>query len=153
MTGVCECTSILGPGLGGGHGILRGRYGLISDQFTSMNVVMADGSMHTISDDRDADLWWAMRGAGHNFGIVTSATSKIYEIQHRNWAYENFIYTGDSIESLYKTIIEQFQSNDSQPVEILNLSVFFNNPDIDPTRVGQKSFLPTLALFAPCDHG
>ena len=109
--------------------------------------------MHTISDDRDADLWWAMRGAGHNFGIVTSATSKIYEIQHRNWTYENFIYTGDSIESLYKTIIEQFPSNDSHPVEILNLSVFFNNPDIDPTKVGQKSFLPTLALFAPCDHG
>ncbi|KAK7750325.1 hypothetical protein SLS62_007733 [Diatrype stigma] len=136
VTGVCECTSILGPGLGGGHGILQGRYGLVSDQFVSMNVVMADGNIHTISNDLDADLWWAMRGAGHNFGIVTSATSKIYDIQHRNWAYETFIYTGDSIESLYTTIVEQFPGNDSQSIEILNLSVFFNNPDIDPTREG-----------------
>lgn len=42
VTGGCECTSILGLGLGGGHGILQGRHGLISDQFVSMNIVLAD---------------------------------------------------------------------------------------------------------------
>jgi hypothetical protein len=33
-----------------------------------------------------SDLWWAIKGAGHNFGIVTSVTSKTYDIEHKDWA-------------------------------------------------------------------
>ena len=80
VTGVCQCTSLLGPGLGGGHGFLQGHHGLVADQFVSMNIVLADGTLHTI--DEKSDLWWAMRGAGHNFGIVTSVETKIYDIEH-----------------------------------------------------------------------
>lgn len=133
MTGGCECTSILGPGLGGGHGFLQGRYGLISDQFISMNIVLADGSMKTI--DKNSDLWWGMQGAGHNFGIVTSVTSKIYDVKHRNWVYESFVFTGDKIEALYEGINEHLLKNGTQPVDIMNYSFFFNNPDVDPTKV------------------
>ncbi|KAI0910044.1 hypothetical protein F4823DRAFT_591970 [Ustulina deusta] len=134
VTGVCDCTSILGPGLGGGHGVLQGHYGLVSDQFISMNVVLANGTMLTIDENNHADLWWAMKGAGHNFGIVTSVKSKIYDVQHPNWAYEMFIYTGEKVDSLFRTINEQFPNDDTEDVGILNLSVFFNNPDIDPTK-------------------
>ncbi|KAK9413949.1 putative FAD-binding PCMH-type domain-containing protein [Seiridium unicorne] len=93
VTGGCECTSLLGPGLGGGHGVLQGRHGLISDQFLSMNIVLADGSLHTIDDN--CDLWWAMQGAGHNFGIVTDVTMKIYDVQNRDWTYNLFVFTSD----------------------------------------------------------
>ncbi|KAI0404550.1 hypothetical protein F4802DRAFT_566389 [Xylaria palmicola] len=140
VTGICECTSIIGPGLGGGHGTLQGRHGLISDQFISMRVVLADGSMTTVSDHNNQDLWWAMKGAGHNFGIVTSVTSKIYSIQHRNWAYSTFIYTGDKVENLFEVIGQMFPNDDTQPVEVLHLVVYFNNPDIDPTK-------PLVALY------
>ncbi|KAI0376618.1 FAD binding domain protein [Hypomontagnella monticulosa] len=132
VTGGCECTSILGPGLGGGHGFLQGRYGLISDQFVSMNVVLADGSMKTIGES--SDIWWGMQGAGHNFGIVTSVTSKIYDIKHRDWAYESFVYTGDKIEDLYEGINEHLLKNGTQPVDVINYSFFFNNPNVDPTK-------------------
>ncbi|KAI0412992.1 hypothetical protein F5X98DRAFT_391328 [Xylaria grammica] len=134
VTGICECTSIIGPGLGGGHGALQGRHGLISDQFVSMSVVLADGSAKTVSDNENQDLWWAMKGAGHNFGIVTSVTSKIYNIQHRNWAYSTFLYTGDKVEKLFKVVGQLFPNDDKQPVEILHLAVYFNNPDIDSTK-------------------
>ena len=77
MTGCCECVSYLGPALGGGHGWFQGRYGLIADQFLSMNVVLANGDLKTI--DSKSDLWWGMQGAGHNFGVVTSVTSKVYD--------------------------------------------------------------------------
>ncbi len=147
VTGVCDCTSILGPGLGGGHGVLQGHYGLVSDQFISMNVVLANGTMLTIDENNYADLWWAMKGAGHNFGIVTSVKSKIYDVQHPNWAYEMFIYTGDKVDSLFRTINEQFPNDDTEDVGILNLSVFFNNPDIDPTKVGRRHCLPNLTLL------
>ncbi|KAI1444622.1 FAD binding domain protein [Annulohypoxylon stygium] len=132
VTGLCECTSILGPGLGGGHGILQGHYGLVSDQFLSMNIVLADGSLRTI--DESSDLWWAMQGAGHNFGIVTSVTSKVYDIVTRDWAYESFIFTSDKVEALYDNINKHLLKDGSQPVDILHYSFFFNNPEIDPSN-------------------
>ncbi|KAI3324621.1 FAD binding domain protein [Xylariaceae sp. AK1471] len=132
VTGGCECTSLLGPGLGGGHGFLQGRYGLISDQFISMNIVLADGNLHTI--DKESDLWWAMQGAGHNFGIVTSVTSKIYNVQYRDWAYVSFIFTGDKVEGLYGAINEYLLKDGTQPVYIINYSFFFNDPAVDPEK-------------------
>ncbi|KAI1214558.1 FAD binding domain protein [Annulohypoxylon truncatum] len=132
VTGLCECTSILGPGLGGGHGILEGHYGLISDQFVSMNIVLADGILRTI--DESSEMWWAMQGAGHNFGIVTSVTLKTYDIIYRDWAYESFIFTGDKVESLYDNINNHLLKDGSQPVEIMHYSFFFNNPEVDPTN-------------------
>ncbi|KAJ8108436.1 hypothetical protein ONZ43_g6425 [Nemania bipapillata] len=130
VTGVCECTSVLGPGLGGGHGFLQGRYGLISDQFVSMNIVLANGDFQTI--DKDSDLWWAMQGAGHNFGIVTSVTSKIYDVTHPDWAYASFVFTGDKVENLYGAINNHLLKNGTQPVDVINYSFFFNNPLLDP---------------------
>ncbi|KAI1145824.1 hypothetical protein F4825DRAFT_467027 [Nemania diffusa] len=133
VTGICECTSILGPGLGGGHGALQGRYGLVSDQFVAMNVVLANGTMITVNEKQHADLWWAMRGAGHNFGIVTSVSAKIYDVQEPNWAYESFIYTGDKVAGVFETINSNFP-NGSQPVDVLTLVLFVNNHDVDPTK-------------------
>jgi hypothetical protein len=130
VTGGCECVSLLGPGLGGGHGFLQGRRGLISDQFVSMNMVMADGKLHTI--DKRSDLWWAVQGAGHNFGIVTSVTSKIYDIQYRQWAFKSFIFTGDKVEALYGNINKYLLNSGKQPVDIINYSFFFNLPTLDP---------------------
>ncbi|KAI1453281.1 FAD-binding domain-containing protein [Annulohypoxylon moriforme] len=132
VTGLCECTSLLGPGLGGGHGMLQGRHGLVSDQFVSMNIVLADGSLRTI--DESSDLWWAMQGAGHNFGIVTSVTSKVYELIYRDWAYESFIFTGDRVEGLFEAINEHFLKDNSQPIEIMHYAFFYNDPEVDPSN-------------------
>ncbi|KAI1409703.1 FAD binding domain protein [Hypoxylon sp. FL1857] len=130
VTGVCECTSLLGPGLGGGHGFLQGRHGLISDQFVSLNMVLSDGTMQTV--DENSDLWWAVRGAGHNFGIVTSATIKIYDIRHRDWASTSFLFSGDKVEALYDNINKHLL--DTQPADVINYSFFLNLPDVDPTK-------------------
>ncbi|KAI1141494.1 FAD binding domain protein [Hypoxylon sp. FL0543] len=132
VTGGCECTSILGPALGGGHGFLQGRHGLISDQLVSLNMVLADGTKQTV--DKNSDLWWAVQGAGHNFGIVTSATLKIYDVQYRDWAYASFLYTGDKVEGLYDGINKYLLKNGTQSVDVINYSFFFNSPAIDPTK-------------------
>ncbi|KAI1451499.1 FAD binding domain protein [Annulohypoxylon moriforme] len=129
-TGACECTSILGPGLGGGHGFNQGRYGLVADQFLSMNIVLADGSLRTI--DETSDLWWAMKGAGHNFGIVTSVTSKIYDVETPDWAYLAYTFTGEKIEQLYEATNNRFLKDGSQPKDVINFSYFINIPSIDP---------------------
>ncbi|POS69298.1 hypothetical protein DHEL01_v212307 [Diaporthe helianthi] len=126
VTGACECTSILGPGLGGGHGWLQGRHGLVSDQFVSMNIVLANGTLTTI--DSSSDLWWAMQGAGHNFGIVTSVTSKIYDVEYPDWAYKSYIFTGDKFTDVYNNVNQHLFMNGTPPVDIANYAFLFNDP-------------------------
>ncbi|RBA11834.1 hypothetical protein FPRO05_14186 [Fusarium proliferatum] len=65
---------------------LQGHHGIIADQILTMNVVLINGSFKMI--DQKFDLFWTMKGAGHNFGIVISVTAKIYDIEHRDWAIE-----------------------------------------------------------------
>jgi FAD/FMN-containing dehydrogenase len=133
VTGTCECVSFLGPALGGGHGWLQGHHGLVSDQFTSMNVVLANGDMITINST--SDLWWGMQGAGHNFGIVTSVTTKIYDIVQPNWAIETIIFSGDKVEAVYDAANKYILQNGSQSSDIINWSYWLNDATLDAEQV------------------
>lgn len=135
VTGTCECVSVLGPALGGGHGWLQGHYGLVADQFVSMNVVLADGTLQTI--DENSDLWWAMKGAGQNFGIVTSLTSKIYDIEQYDWAIETLIFDGDKVEAVYQAANDHLSP---VPVNLINWSYWLNIPGADPDKVSKSVF-------------
>lgn len=78
--GVVSVTGIAGLTLGGGIGWLNGKHGLACDNVLAADVVTSDGRLLTVSPDQHTDLYWAIRGGGGNFGVVTSFTYRLHPV-------------------------------------------------------------------------
>jgi FAD/FMN-containing dehydrogenase len=78
--GIIGSTGIAGLTLGGGIGYLSRKYGLSCDNLVSAEVVTADGQVVTANDNQNADLFWALRGGGGNFGVVTTFEYRLHPV-------------------------------------------------------------------------
>ena len=78
--GLISTTGIAGLTLGGGVGWLMGRCGLVCDNTLSYDVVLASGKLIRADKHENPDLFWALKGGGGNFGVVTSITYRMYPI-------------------------------------------------------------------------
>ncbi|KAF7170507.1 hypothetical protein CNMCM5623_002938 [Aspergillus felis] len=83
-TGSGACVGMISPTLGGGVGRLSGTHGIISDQLLSVQMVTANGSLVTASKKKNPNLFWGLRGAGGNFGIVVEAVYQVTDLTSEN---------------------------------------------------------------------
>jgi hypothetical protein len=136
VTGGCECVGLTGAALGGGHGFLQGYYGLLSDQILSLDVVLADGARITVSPTQHPDLYWGMRGAGHNFGVVTSMQYRVYDVPEgkQTWSWEAFTLpvTPENIRRVYDIAADTL---DTQPPGMMQYGAVLVNPAVSKAPV------------------
>jgi FAD/FMN-containing dehydrogenase len=80
-TGNCGSVGMVGLTTGGGYGPLTSRYGLALDNLLAAEVVLADGRLVHSDEHQNPDLFWALRGGGGNFGVVTSMRVRLHPIR------------------------------------------------------------------------
>jgi FAD/FMN-containing dehydrogenase len=167
-TGIISTTGVAGLTLGGGHGYLSRRHGLTIDNLLSAELVLADGSRVTASADENPDLFWAIRGGGGNFGVVTEFTFVAHPLETvvggpTFWAIEDT----DELLAAYREWL---------PSAPRNVSGFFNFHTIPPAEPfpeaihlrkvcgivwcidasdeeAEKAMAPMLSLAEPLMHG
>lgn len=132
----------MGAALGGGLGRYQGYYGLLQDNIVDVDLVLASGEIITVSEQSHPDLFWGLKGAGHNFGIVTRFTIKLYDSPVNDWYFAQFVFTQDKLEALV-TQVNKMMDNGTQRRELMNYFIYAWNPQISITDV---------SIVAPLTH-
>ncbi|KAF4214574.1 hypothetical protein CNMCM6805_008380 [Aspergillus fumigatiaffinis] len=152
--GTVNHTGVGGLTLGGGYGWLSGQYGLSIDNLLSATVVLANGQIVTASATENADLFWGLRGAGYNFGVVTSFTYQAHE--QPNPVYSGLLaFPPDKVEQVIEQLNLTLENPDPRggaicifaqppgaPVPMANVIIFYNGTQ----EQGEKRFAGLLAL-------
>ena len=124
--GIISTTGVAGFTLGGGHGHLSRRHGLTIDNLLSAKMVLADGSQVTASADDNPDLFWAIRGGGGNFGIVTEFEFRAHPLET--------IVGGPTFWAIEDTDVLLKAYREWLPSAPRNVSGFFNWHTIPPAE-------------------
>ncbi|KAI0158055.1 FAD-binding domain-containing protein [Hypoxylon sp. FL1284] len=115
-TGTCPEVSVIGVTIGGGIGFFQGMFGLMIDALLSVRVVVASGDVVEASASSNADLFWAVRGAGANFGIITSATYKLSKAVNGGQVFAADVVFPAGLRAGYFAALKTFE--DAMPAEL-----------------------------------
>ncbi len=127
-TGSVSSIGIGGMTLGGGSGYLSRKFGLTLDSLISAEIVTADGKMVTANESENEDLFWAIRGGGGNFGIVTSFKFRLHEAGPEVLSFQAYHKFEDS-----RKILEAYREfMEDAPDELQCYGFFLNVPPVEP---------------------
>ncbi|KAI3331320.1 FAD-binding domain-containing protein [Ustulina deusta] len=162
--GSCSCPGYVGVTVGGGIGRFTGVFGMAIDALVSLRLITADGRLLTVSKTSYPDLFWAIRGAGANFGIVVSATYKIHKISdHPDQLQQVFIVDVSlpaNKSSVYFDLLESYHGNGSLPANLAQITALTWDEEYNSSMVlgnwiymgledeGRKILAPVLSLDA-----
>jgi FAD/FMN-containing dehydrogenase len=117
---------MVGASLGAGVGKYQGVHGLIIDALESVKLVTAAGSLVTVSKHQQPDLFWGIRGAGFNFGIVTEATFRVHDLTNKGSVLNvDFLFSGNVNQTFFE-ILASF--NGRLPPKLALFGVLAHDP-------------------------
>jgi FAD/FMN-containing dehydrogenase len=149
--GIISTTGIAGLTLGGGIGYLTRGLGLSLDNLLSADVVTADGQFLVASEKENEDLFWALRGGGGNFGVVTSFEYRLHPI--KDIVAGIFIFPLDHARALFQFYREFIED---APEELGAFPAYLIAPPLPflPEAAHGKTFCGMVACWAgPLDKG
>jgi FAD/FMN-containing dehydrogenase len=124
--GAVSSTGIGGLTLHGGLGYLHRKFGLALDNLRSVEIVTADGQVRTASESENPELFWAVRGAGSNFGVVTSFEFELYPIPQELYSAVPFF----SLEDAPAVLRKYRDFAESAPDDFAPAAIFWSVPAI-----------------------
>jgi hypothetical protein len=141
VSSTVSTTGVGGVTLQGGYGYLMCAHGLIIDNLLSAQVVIADGQLLTASESENSDLFWAIRGAGQNFGVVVEFTFRAYK--HPNDVFAgSLVFTSEKMATILESLNAALHYKDgkaaaqciiSQPPNttelLVTVGIFYNGPE------------------------
>jgi len=153
--GTVNHTGVGGLSLGGGYGWLTGRYGLTLDNILRAEVVLADGSIVEASEKSNSDLFWAIRGAGQCFGVVTKFTFRVHEQKNSIWSGQMVFSAAEHLDAIVDFANGLVASGNPDAAMLMGITAppfvrgpaavvtaFFNGPK----KEGEAIFEPLLRL-------
>ena len=158
--GVVSHTGVGGYTLGGGFGRLNRSYGLTIDVLRSAEIITADGKVRTISAEQEPDLFWAIRGGGGNFGVVTQFEYELFPFD-RNllsglivWPIEQArdvleFYGGWYLDLSDELYVGPLMATMPDGTSLIIMEVVYNG---DPAQ-GEKELEPLRKIGKPMDDG
>jgi FAD/FMN-containing dehydrogenase len=144
--GLVSTTGIAGFTLGGGIGWLVRRCGLTCDSLVSADVVTADGQLLRASADEHPDLFWALRGGGGNFGVVTSFEYALHDVGPTVFAGAVF-YPGEQAEKILEGYRQACAAAPDELTTVLNLTTAPPVPFL-PESVHGKPVVAILGMWS-----
>ncbi|GLA17557.1 hypothetical protein AnigIFM62618_004699 [Aspergillus niger] len=125
VTPSAPCVGVVGMTLGGGIGSLQGLHGLLLDSLESVRLVTPIGDLIEVSETQYPELFWGLRGAGSNFGVVTSATYRTHQATHGGLVTNvDFIFAATEHASIWQALSA---FDETLPPELaLTLAVAYN---------------------------
>lgn len=148
VSGTSPAVGVTGFTLGGGHGWLARKHGLAADSLLRADLVTADGETLTARADRRSGLFWALRGAGGNFGVATALEFRLHAVPE--------VYGGSALfpRALAPELLARFREYARELPEELNVSVVLT-PDAVALRGvhagGPDDALRALAPLLPAE--
>ncbi|RYP45207.1 hypothetical protein DL768_008400 [Monosporascus sp. mg162] len=134
QTGSASCPSLIGVMLGGGVGRFTGIHGLLLDALVSVRLVTSHGELIEVSKHSHPDLFWAIRGAGANFGVITSATFKLHRLRNNGDVLNADLFFPAEKASDYFRAVEAM--NGKLPAELASISLIMWDSSTNKTQVG-----------------
>lgn len=145
--GVVSDTGVAGLTLGGGFGWLRNRYGLTCDNLLAAEMVLADGRFLQADANENPDLFWAIRGGGGNFGIVTRFTFQLHPVGPEVWMTAVF-HDGEQMETILRRFRDYCESSPDEVSLLAACGIFPAGVKHFPEAVWERPFVLIIGMYA-----